>query len=37
VGVIVATAGVALWLCRAPGRLAPQLLEFAVDRTQTPL
>jgi hypothetical protein len=37
VGVSVATAEVALWLCRAPGRLAPQLLEFAVDRAQTPL
>ena len=30
--VLVATVGVALRLCRAPGRLALQLREFAVDR-----
>jgi hypothetical protein len=32
-----ASAGVALRLSWAPGRLALQLREFAVDRTQTPL
>jgi hypothetical protein len=37
VRVLVATAGVALRLCRAPGRLALELLEFEVDRAQTPL
>ena len=36
VRVIGAPAGVVLWLCRAPGRLALQLREFAVDRAQTP-
>jgi hypothetical protein len=35
--VIEARAGVALRLSWAPGRLALQLLEFAVDRAQTPL
>jgi hypothetical protein len=37
VRVLGATVGVALRLCRVPGRLALQLLEFAVDRGQTPL
>jgi hypothetical protein len=37
VRVIGATVGVALRLSWAPGRLALQLLEFAVDRAQTPL
>ena len=37
VRVLGATAGGALRLCQAPGRLALQLLEFAVDRAQTPL
>jgi hypothetical protein len=36
VRVIGAPAGVALRLGRAPGRLALQLREFAVDRAQTP-
>jgi hypothetical protein len=35
--VIVATAGVSLWLSRAPGLLALQLRQFRVDRAQTPL
>ena len=35
--VIVATAGVYLRLSRAPGLLALQLLQFTVDRAQTPL